>query len=136
MILSGESPDPSRIPAGCRFHPRCPALAGGLAQRAGIADRCVGEPLPVLPLHGPHAAACLLSGHVGDGIAGAAAGSPTGLHTPDHPDPAPLRNRTTRARRLPYRRPFGDVGGASGRVSGAVRERGRLAVAGGAGGGG
>ncbi|MFC7247968.1 ABC transporter ATP-binding protein [Catellatospora aurea] len=81
VILSGESPDPSRIPDGCRFHPRCPALASGLAQRAGIADRCVGDALPVLPLHGPHAAACLLSGHIGDGIAGAAGGSPTGLHS-------------------------------------------------------
>ncbi len=24
MILTGERPDPSDIPAGCRFHPRCP----------------------------------------------------------------------------------------------------------------
>ncbi len=24
IILRGERPDPSRIPAGCRFHPRCP----------------------------------------------------------------------------------------------------------------
>jgi peptide/nickel transport system ATP-binding protein len=79
VILSGESPDPSRIPAGCRFHPRCPALAGGLARQAGVAERCVTASLPVLPPLGPHAAACLLAGHVGDGIAGAAGGSPTGL---------------------------------------------------------
>ncbi len=25
MILKGERPDPSNIPPGCRFHPRCPA---------------------------------------------------------------------------------------------------------------
>jgi len=24
QVLTGEPPDPSRIPAGCRFHPRCP----------------------------------------------------------------------------------------------------------------
>ena len=24
QILAGETPDPTRIPAGCRFHPRCP----------------------------------------------------------------------------------------------------------------
>ena len=24
QILSGETPDPSRMPSGCRFHPRCP----------------------------------------------------------------------------------------------------------------
>jgi oligopeptide/dipeptide ABC transporter ATP-binding protein len=26
-ILAGEPPDPSRIPQGCRFHPRCPEVA-------------------------------------------------------------------------------------------------------------
>ena len=26
VVLTGEIPDPSRIPGGCRFHPRCPAL--------------------------------------------------------------------------------------------------------------
>jgi oligopeptide/dipeptide ABC transporter ATP-binding protein len=24
-VINGESPDPARFPAGCRFHPRCPA---------------------------------------------------------------------------------------------------------------
>ncbi|MEU8076990.1 ABC transporter ATP-binding protein [Catellatospora citrea] len=79
VILTGEAPDPRHIPDGCRFHPRCPALADGRAQRAGIADRCVGEPLQMLPLHRAHAAACLLPGHIGDGIAGAAGGVPTGV---------------------------------------------------------
>src|SRR5262245_62960924 len=31
VVLEGETPDPSRIPRGCRFHPRCPALAHGEA---------------------------------------------------------------------------------------------------------
>ena len=34
VVLTGEIPDPTRIPAGCRFHPRCPALADGAAARA------------------------------------------------------------------------------------------------------
>jgi peptide/nickel transport system ATP-binding protein len=73
IILQGEPPDPRRIPDGCRFHPRCPALADGTAERARIADRCVSEPLRVLPGvigHGSsgHDAACLLNRHVGEGI--------------------------------------------------------------------
>jgi oligopeptide/dipeptide ABC transporter ATP-binding protein len=52
-VLSGEPPDPARIPPGCRFHLRCPALAGGDAQRAGVAGRCRGEELPVLAGTGP-----------------------------------------------------------------------------------
>jgi hypothetical protein len=33
----------------------------------------------VLPQIGPHAAACLLTGHVGEGIAGAAGNTPIGV---------------------------------------------------------
>jgi oligopeptide/dipeptide ABC transporter ATP-binding protein len=40
QILTGEAPDPTRIPAGCRFHPRCPLVASGEAARLGIEDRC------------------------------------------------------------------------------------------------
>ena len=29
VVLTGETPDPTRVPDGCRFHPRCPALADG-----------------------------------------------------------------------------------------------------------
>jgi peptide/nickel transport system ATP-binding protein len=36
QILVGEAPDPRRIPAGCRFHPRCPLVASGEAERLGI----------------------------------------------------------------------------------------------------
>ncbi len=48
VVLRGEIPDPTRIPGGCRFHPRCPALADGTADAAGIADACRGTALPVL----------------------------------------------------------------------------------------
>ena len=38
QILAGEAPDPTRIPPGCRFHPRCPLLASGESARLGIED--------------------------------------------------------------------------------------------------
>ncbi len=47
IVLRGEIPDPTRIPTGCRFHPRCPALASGEA--AHVADACRGTSLPILP---------------------------------------------------------------------------------------
>jgi peptide/nickel transport system ATP-binding protein len=43
QILEGEAPDPRRIPSGCRFHPRCPLVASGEAERLGILDRCTGD---------------------------------------------------------------------------------------------
>ena len=60
IVLSGDIPDPTRIPGGCRFHPRCPALADGSAEAAGVAHDCRTTPLAVLPASGPHAAACHL----------------------------------------------------------------------------
>ena len=60
LVLTGEVPDPSRIPTGCRFHPRCPQLADGTAERAGVAEACRIEPLDVLSATGPHRAACHL----------------------------------------------------------------------------
>ena len=60
VVLSGETPDPTRVPAGCRFHPRCPALLGGEAAAAGIEEQCVATPLAVLPARGGHSAACHL----------------------------------------------------------------------------
>src|SRR3954447_9348565 len=47
VVLRGEIPDPTRIPSGCRFHPRCPALASGEAD--AVADLCRGTALPILP---------------------------------------------------------------------------------------
>jgi oligopeptide/dipeptide ABC transporter ATP-binding protein len=61
QVLAGEPPDPTRIPGGCRFHPRCPALASGAAEAAGVADRCRTELLPPLPDRTLHGAACFLS---------------------------------------------------------------------------
>jgi oligopeptide/dipeptide ABC transporter ATP-binding protein len=49
VVLTGEIPDPTRIPTGCRFHPRCPALAEGRAAAAGVAAACTSTALPVLP---------------------------------------------------------------------------------------
>ena len=60
VVLTGEIPDPSRIPTGCRFHPRCPALGDGSAERAGVDGDCRAEPLVILPATGPHRAACHL----------------------------------------------------------------------------
>jgi peptide/nickel transport system ATP-binding protein len=47
-LLSGEPPDPSRVPGGCRFHLRCPVVADGRAAAAGVADHCRTVELPVL----------------------------------------------------------------------------------------
>ena len=63
QILAGEAPDPTRIPAGCRFHPRCPLVASGEAARLGIEERCRGEDLGLLAVAGAapgsaHRAAC------------------------------------------------------------------------------
>jgi peptide/nickel transport system ATP-binding protein len=60
VVLRGEVPDPTRIPAGCRFHPRCPAYADGSAERAGVVAACHGTPLAVLPASAGHHVACHL----------------------------------------------------------------------------
>ncbi len=52
VVLAGEVPDPTRIPSGCRFHPRCPALAGGSAATAGVPT----------PAGAPRWRSCLSSG--------------------------------------------------------------------------
>jgi peptide/nickel transport system ATP-binding protein len=74
IVLTGEPPDATRIPAGCRFHPRCPQLASGAAEAAGVADRCRTEPLLVLPAaQAPGAAgpgAALVSCHLANAPAG------------------------------------------------------------------
>ncbi len=50
VILGGEAPDPSRIPSGCRFHPRCPKAF----------DRCPLVDPPPFEAGPGHHAACLL----------------------------------------------------------------------------
>lgn len=56
--LTGEMPDPTAIPRGCRFHPRCPALLSGEAD--AVATQCRTEPLKVLTGTVDHVAACHL----------------------------------------------------------------------------
>ena len=52
VVLAGETPDPSRVPSGCRFHPRCPVAI----------ERCRSVD-PALVSVGPdHEAACILVG--------------------------------------------------------------------------
>jgi oligopeptide/dipeptide ABC transporter ATP-binding protein len=54
QILRGETPDAVQIPAGCRFHPRCPSAI----------DLCRVEDPPLLPpagIPGGHLAACVLA---------------------------------------------------------------------------
>jgi peptide/nickel transport system ATP-binding protein len=48
VVLAGEPPDPTRVPRGCRFHPRCQAVASGAAEAAGVAEKCRTADLPVL----------------------------------------------------------------------------------------
>ena len=59
-ILQGEPPDPTQIPPGCRFHPRCPVVASGQAAQLGIEERCRGEDLGLLKVDPGHEAACYL----------------------------------------------------------------------------
>ncbi|WP_369232915.1 ABC transporter ATP-binding protein [Streptomyces sp. R21] len=58
VVLTGEPPDPSRIPSGCRFHARCQILASGEAERAGVADACRSQDLEVLSGGGEAQVAC------------------------------------------------------------------------------
>ena len=58
QILQGEAPDPARIPSGCRFHPRCPVLASGDAERLGVETRCRSEDLALRGVGPEHTAAC------------------------------------------------------------------------------
>ncbi|MEV4838349.1 ABC transporter ATP-binding protein [Nonomuraea sp. NPDC049486] len=58
VVLTGEPPDPTRIPGGCRFHARCQVLASGRAAEAGVDARCRGELLEILPASAGAQAAC------------------------------------------------------------------------------
>jgi oligopeptide/dipeptide ABC transporter ATP-binding protein len=59
-FLTGEPPDPTRIPSGCRFHPRCPEVANGTAEAAGVLERCRAQDLGLQELRPGHFAACHL----------------------------------------------------------------------------
>ena len=43
QILTGETPDPTRITTGCRFNPRCPLVQSGEAGRRGFEERCLAD---------------------------------------------------------------------------------------------
>lgn len=45
VVLSGEPPDATDIPAGCRFHPRCQVYNGGEAEAAGVDELCSTQDL-------------------------------------------------------------------------------------------
>lgn len=49
IVLTGEAPDPARIPSGCRFHPRCPV----------VTPECATVALPILGLESGHHASCV-----------------------------------------------------------------------------
>ncbi|MFQ6146625.1 ABC transporter ATP-binding protein [Streptomyces seoulensis] len=74
VVLTGEPPDPSRIPGGCRFHARCQILAGGEAERAGVADACRSQDPGILTGGGTAQVAC----HWAHARAGAETGAGTG----------------------------------------------------------
>ncbi len=61
IVLQGETPDPTKIPQGCRFNPRCPALASGEAAAAGVAHSCTTTPLGMLSAERTHQVACFLA---------------------------------------------------------------------------
>jgi oligopeptide/dipeptide ABC transporter ATP-binding protein len=52
QVLRGETPDPSRIPSGCRFHPRCPVAI----------DACRSIDPALVGVGEDHEAACILVG--------------------------------------------------------------------------
>jgi peptide/nickel transport system ATP-binding protein len=59
-ILTGEPPDPTRIPPGCRFHVRCPVVVSGRAKELGIEQRCMTEDIAIGEAGTEHLAACHL----------------------------------------------------------------------------
>ncbi len=60
-FLAGEPPDPTKIPPGCRFHPRCPEVSSGHAAAGGVEAMCRGEDLELRELRPGHFAACHLA---------------------------------------------------------------------------
>ena len=52
IVLTGEAPDPARIPPGCRFHPRCPV----------VLPECASVTLPILGVEAGPPAACVRVG--------------------------------------------------------------------------
>jgi peptide/nickel transport system ATP-binding protein len=82
--LTGEPPDPTSVPPGCRFHPRCPRVADGTAARLGVEALCRGEDLDLAELRRGHVAAC----HLANVDAEAASGRSEPAATGADPDPS------------------------------------------------
>ena len=57
QILKGEIPDLTRMPGGCRFHPRCPLLQSGTLGET-VEARCVNDDPGPIPIDAMSAAAC------------------------------------------------------------------------------
>jgi peptide/nickel transport system ATP-binding protein len=57
QILKGEIPDLTRMPSGCRFHPRCPLLQSGTLSE-DMAQSCVSDDPGPVALDAMSAAAC------------------------------------------------------------------------------
>jgi oligopeptide/dipeptide ABC transporter ATP-binding protein len=53
VILQGETPNPIAVPAGCRFHPRCPAVSEYCSQV---------DPVLAPVVDGHEVACCLIKG--------------------------------------------------------------------------
>jgi oligopeptide/dipeptide ABC transporter ATP-binding protein len=60
-VLSGEPPDPTRIPSGCRFHPRCPLMASGEVAARGSEERNRSEEPLLREVRPGHLVACHLA---------------------------------------------------------------------------
>jgi oligopeptide/dipeptide ABC transporter ATP-binding protein len=56
-LIPGEPPDPTAIPAGCRFHARCPRRAR-LTEEGADTTACIDKDTPVLPAGGHHRIGC------------------------------------------------------------------------------
>jgi oligopeptide/dipeptide ABC transporter ATP-binding protein len=81
-ILAGEPPDPTNIPEGCRFHPRCPALARGESAQAGVDHACRERDLGLDELSPEHFVACHLASARAAGGNGARSAPPPAVRRP------------------------------------------------------
>jgi peptide/nickel transport system ATP-binding protein len=70
QILAGETPDPRRVPTGCRFHPRCPLVASGEVDRLGLGEQCLGSDVALASMPGRHAVACHVRQAFGPAVVG------------------------------------------------------------------
>ncbi|MCG3126256.1 MAG: Oligopeptide transport ATP-binding protein OppD [Phycisphaerae bacterium] len=67
-VIPGQVPDPTRLPAGCRFHPRC-------EHAAGLADCHTREP-PLEDFPGERRSACWRSAEIGQFAAARGSAAP------------------------------------------------------------